>query len=138
MERLSRHRSGAVTGSGVSRAVAVCLVLCIALLIPQTPKAQTNPDAPVCSIRMDNEGRVMQLVGIFVGPEPAAGSYRLTVLKQGLTGTSLTVQNGRFAARRDGGEQLLGAVAIRVSAGDALSALLTIHTGEVVICTATL
>jgi hypothetical protein len=118
--------------------MTVYLVLSIALLFPTQTPSQTDPAAPGCMIRMSNEGRVTQLVGVLMGAEPASGSYRLIVLKQGASGTSRTVQDGSFTARTVGTETLLGAVAIRLSAGDALSAELTIRTGDTVVCTATL
>jgi len=138
MERLSRHRSSGLVWSGVSRAMAVYLVLFIALLFPMTSPSQTDPTLPSCMIRMGSEGRVTQLVGVLMGKEPASGSYRLIVLKQGASGHSRTVQDGSFTIRADASETLLGAVAIRLSAGDALSAELTIRAGDTVVCTATL
>lgn len=138
MERLSRHRLSGLVWSGVSRAMAVYLVLSIALLFPTQSPSQTDPATPACMIRMGSEGRVTQLVGVLMGAEPTSGSYRLIVLKQGASGNSRTVQDGSFTVRTNGAETLLGAVAIRLSAGDALSAELTIRTSDTVVCTATL
>ena len=138
MERLSRHRSGAKTGPGVSRAMAVCLVLCIALLLARTPVAQTTPADPACDIHLSAEGRMMRLEAVFHGAKPASGEFRLVVRKQGVSGTSQTIQQGRFTARPDGGQKALGSVMVGLSAGDALSAELTVQTGDTLICSATL
>lgn len=124
--------------SWVSGAMAVCLVLFIALLVPIQSRSQTDPAQPGCMIRMGTEGRVTQLVGVVLGGEPASGSYRLIVLRQGVSGRSRTIQDGRFTIRPHAEETLLGAVAIRLSAGDALSAELTIRSGDRLVCTATL
>lgn len=138
MEDRSRQRSGGRAWPGFSRAMAVCLVLSMALLSPTQTPSQTSPDAPLCMIRIGSGPHATQLVGVLLGPEPAVGSYRLIVLKQGPSGRSRTVQDGSFTARGDGGETLLGAVAIRLGSGDTLNAELTIRAGEQVVCTATL
>lgn len=145
MEDRSIKRSVGRAWRGFSRAMAVCLVLPIALLSPAPSPAQTSPDAPqnsldapLCMIRIGTGPRATQLVGVLLGPEPAVGSYRLIVLRQGPSGRSRTVQDGSFTARGDGEETLLGAVAIRLGSGDALDAELTIRAGDRVVCTATL
>lgn len=138
MERLSRHRSGIVTGSGARRAMALYLVLCIALLLPAQTLSQTEINAPGCKIQIEPQGRVMQLTGLLLGSEPATGHYRLSVLKQGVSGRSQNVQSGNFVTRSDDSQTPLGTIAVRLGAGDALSAELTIHADDRLVCTATL
>lgn len=138
MERLSRHRSGIVTGSGASRAMVLYLMVSIALLLPGPTLSQADPTAPLCKIEIAPQGRLMQVTGVLLGPEPASGRYQLSVLKQGVSGQSRNMQSGAFVARADGTQTPLGAIAVRLAAGDAMSAELTIHVDDRLVCTATL
>ncbi len=138
MERLSRHRSAIVTGSGASRAMALCLAASIALLLPDRTLSQSDATSPLCKIEITPQGSVMHLTGVLLSPDPAAGHYQLSVLKQGVSGRARNMQSGAFVAHSDGSQTPLGTIAVRLAAGDALSAELTIHADDRLVCTATL
>lgn len=137
MERQSRHGSRRSMGAGISKAMTAGLVLSIALLFADRGTSQADTEQPACVVDVEAKGRLVEVRGLLVRPEPAAGHYQLIVEKQGQSGRSRNMQSGSFVARNDGSQTRLGNMAFRLSPGDQIRAELTIRVQERVICTAT-
>lgn len=81
-----------------------------------------------CEIVTTTKSQNLQLRGVVWSGDPAAGSYRFVVTKQGSSGTSNVAQSGLFDVGPEE-RKIVGMVVVNALAGDRYMARLSVQSG---------